>query len=152
VSTAELRASFWGEFAARLAQRPDMALGPFRHVHGNDAYVEFDEKLGQGFRPRAVFLLKDNQLRAEVLTTSRSGLEALDRLVAGGGRVATVHGGIAEASVSFGRSDGKLQFVWREAVTSNRRLWPVHHDWIGESLLDLRATLATLISQDEPRP
>ncbi len=145
----DLRAAFWDDLSARLVQRPDWALGSFRHVHGNDAYVEFEKKLGQGFRPRAVFLLKDNQLRAEVLTTSKSGLETLDRLVAFGSRVPTVHGGIAEASVSLGRSDGKLQFVWRDAMTSNRRLWPVHHDWIGESLLDLQATLATLIAEDD---
>lgn len=151
MSTADLRAAFWGELSARLVQLTDWTLGSFRHVHGNDAYVEFEEKLGQGFRPRAVFLLKDNQLRAEVLTTSKQGLETLDRLVALGSRVSSVHGGIAEASVSLGRNDGKLQIVWRDAMTSNQRLWPVHQDWIRETLLDLRATLASLVDNDDSK-
>ena len=115
-------------------------------MHGNDAYVEFYERLGHGFRPRAVFLIKDNQVRAEILTTSREGLELLDGLVAVGGRVATAHGGIADASVSAGRSDGKVQIVWYDAMTGNRRLWSTHHDWIGETLCDLRATVKHLIA------
>lgn len=124
----------------------------FRHVHGNDAYVEFDERLGLGFRPRAVFLLKDNQLRAEILTTSRAGLELLDNLASAGGRLATVNGSVAEASVSDRRSDGKVQVVWRDAMTSNRSLWPVHHDWIGVTLCDLRETMVPLIASARATP
>jgi len=121
-------------------------------VHGNDAYIEFDEHLGLGFRPRAVFLIRDNQLRAEILTTSRTGLELLDSIVASGGRIATSNGGISEASVSDGRSDGKVQVVWRDAMTLNRKLWCVHYDWIGETLCDLRETLSPFIEAHETTP
>jgi hypothetical protein len=140
-----LRKAFWDGLSVRIAARPDWGLGHFRHVHGNEAYIEFDEPLALGFHQRAVFLLRDNQLRAEIHTMSRHGIEFLDRLIAAGPTLATSEGGIAEVRVSRGRSDGKIQIVWRDAMTGNRRLWQVHHDWIGETLRDLRKSVVPLL-------
>jgi len=127
-------------------------LHSFRHVHGNEAYVEFDASFSLGFHQRAVFLVKDNELSAEFHTMSRSGIKLLDHLISSAALLETHGGGLAEVSVSKGRSDGKIQVVWSNAMTLNQRLWPVHHDWIGETHLDLRETIEPLIEKEEPAP
>ena len=33
-------------------------------------------------------------------------------------------------------------------MTRNRRLWPVHQDWIAETFLDLRDTMVAQIMRD----
>ena len=149
MSEAGLRTDFWNEFSHSIAQRPDWPLGSFKHQHGSKAYIEFEARLGAGFRPRAVFHTQDNELRAEILTTGNAQrLDLLDRLIAVGSRLETLHCGIAEVSVAPNRSDGKVQIVWRDAMTRNRRLWPVHQDWIAETLLDLRDTMVAQIMRD----
>jgi len=147
------RTAFWAGFAQRIAERPEWSLGQFKHQHSNQGYIEFAERLGLGFRPRAVCLMNGNELRAEILTgKNRRGLALLDDLVAVGPLLQTTNGAVAKASVSDLRSDGKVEIVWREAMVGNRRLWSVHYDWIGESLLDLRATLAPMIDREMATP
>jgi hypothetical protein len=147
------RTAFWAGFAERIAERPEWNLGQFKHQHSNQGYIEFSERLGLGFRPRAVCLTNCNELRAEILTGKNShGLALLDNLIAAGPYLQTTNGGIATASVSNLRSDGKVEIIWRDAMIGNRRLWSVHYDWIGESLLDLRATLSPIIDREMATP
>lgn len=61
-----MREAFWEGLSARVAARPDWGLSGFRHVHGNQAYIQFEAEVGLGFHQRAVFLIKDNDLRAEI--------------------------------------------------------------------------------------
>ena len=150
---SDLRSHFWTGLSVRIAERSDWRLGTFKHQHGSDAYIEFQERLGLGFRPRAVFLTNDNQLRAEILTTgNKGGLELLNSLLASGRLLKTANAGFAEVSVSHGRSDGKVQVVWENAMTLNRKLWSVHYDWIGQTLCDLKETLAPLITEADQTP
>ncbi|MBL9053136.1 MAG: hypothetical protein JNN02_05350 [Tabrizicola sp.] len=153
MSASDLRVEFWAGLAVRLKHRPDWALGRFRILPAHPGYIEFEERLGLGFRPRAVFLTRANELRAEILTQgSADGLDLLDRVLARQARIATLNQSIAEASVSGKRSDGKVQIVWPSGMTRNRQLWQLHCDWIGETLSDLRETIRLLIASNNGLP
>jgi len=145
VKVSNLRADFWSSFRSRIASTPTWRLGEFRHVHGNDAYIEFFEPMGSGFHPRAVFLSKGNELRAELLSQSKVGIAFIDMLLTTSSAWQTVNGSIAEASVTRDRSSAKIQFVWSQAMTANHKMWTLHQDWIAFSLIELKESFGAQI-------
>lgn len=146
MTASALRSDFWESFRTLNASK-GWGLGSFRHVHGNDAYVQFDDPLGSGFHPRAIFLTSANELRAELLTQSRRGLEYVDTLLAASPIWQTANGSTAEASVTSDRSSAKIQLVWTNAMTQNRQLWEVHQTWLSLCLSELRLTFGPPIAQ-----
>jgi hypothetical protein len=145
VSGAEIADAFWRGFQASLSPETLEHFGTLKVRLGSPNYRGFERRLPLGFKPVAVVLTRDDQLRAE-LTSDRPDGVALVRQIAQAGGTITHGGSPCEARVSDGQDGfGRLALLWNAAGVRNPTLWPAHHLWLLCALQDLTDTFEPLL-------
>ena len=153
MSDRDLRSDFWAGFHESLPANFRTKFGDFSKRLGDEGYVHFDLKLPLGFRAVCVALTRDDQLRAELTSDRPKGVALVRSLSETPHKNVTLGGGKFEARISAGKGGfGRLAYVWSEAQTNNRSLWPAHHLWLILSLQDLIETVEPLLTVSAPHP
>lgn len=146
MSGAEIARAFWHAFQASLSPETLEHFGNLTVRLGSPNYRGFERRLPLGFKPVAVVLTRDDQLRAELASDRPEGV-ALVREIARSGGTTTLGGSPCEARVSDGQGGfGRLALPWNAAGVRNPTLWPAHHLWLICAFQDLLDTFEPLLA------
>lgn len=144
---SELLEDFWRDFSATQVDTGRLEIGPFRFVHGQMRYVEFEGNLGAGFRARAIALFRDDEIQAQLLSSSAAGKNCIRaELERGVSEWMTANGLQASIYLTPRDSHARINLVWPRPYLAARKYWPAHHLWLSIALNDLVSSFAAKLS------
>ena len=134
-TTKEFYDAFWQEFIQSMNWPSPTVGSPRKAVHARPSspknYYDFDRDFGNGFRPTVGISKQKDHLLAQ-LSTHKSGRHIVEKLKAD--YPMSSHAIEPYVHLFVSDSDAKIELIWHNAEVENRKLWPVHHLWLRNSL------------------